>query len=149
MAKANSKGMLSNGRSAKNKQQFVMALYAIFDHPDYITLSFTQRALLWDLARQYNGSNNGDLTLAPKIMRKWGWKKDTLLRNRYALLEKGWLIITGCKKVRKGNCYLYALSWLKVDECGGKLFADAYLHEPRSLRSSGGNLRLFDNPKAA
>lgn len=148
MAKANSRGMYPNGRG-KNREQFVRALHAIFDHPDYLALTFTQRALLWDISRQYDGHNNGDLSLAPKIMNKWGWKKDTLLRHRDALVANGWLVITGSKKVRKGTCYLYALSWLSIDDCGGKLFPDAYQHKPRSLRLSGGNLRLLNSVKAA
>ena len=129
MAKANSKGMFPNGRG-KNRLQFFKALHAITDHPDYIALTYTQRALLWDVARQFNGYNNGDLTLAPKVMKKWNWTKDTISRNKEALVDRGWLVITGCKRVRKGNCYLYALSWLDIDECGGKLFEDAYTLKP-------------------
>ncbi|GAA6183770.1 hypothetical protein [Aliiglaciecola sp. NS0011-25] len=148
MAKANSKGMYANGRG-KNTQQYFKAVHAIFDHPDYVSMNATPKALLWDLTRQFNGKNNGDLTLAPKTMEKWGWKKDTLQRHRNTLIDHGWIIITGCKKVRKGNCYLYALSWLEVNECNGKLFPDAYSHKPRSLRLSGSNLRLLKGSKAA
>ncbi len=148
MVKANSKGMLPNGRAAK-LHQFVRGLHAIYDHPDYVALTYTQRALLWDLARQFNGKNNGDLTLAPKTMKKWGWTKDTISRNKKALIDRNWILVTGSKKVRKGDCHLYALSWLDINECGGKLFPDAYAHKPRSLRLSGSNLRLLTHSKAA
>lgn len=126
--------MLPNGRLVFKKDRYVKALHAIFYHPDYIALSPTARALLWDLSTQYDGYNNGDLTLAPKVMGKLGWTKPTILRHRKTLIDKNWIFIAGSKPVRHGHLYLYALTWLEVDDCNGKLFEDSVNHKPRSLK---------------
>ncbi|MEP1446268.1 MAG: hypothetical protein ABJK37_09190 [Paraglaciecola sp.] len=134
MRKPNSQGMLANGRLAYKNERYVKALHAIFNHPDYIALSPTAKALLWDLSSQYNGRNNGDLTLAPKVMGKLGWTKPTILRHRQTLIDKNWIFIAGSKPVRNGHLYLYALTWLEVNDCNGKLFEDSVNRKPRSLK---------------
>jgi hypothetical protein len=137
MAKSNSKGMLPNGRRAFKSEGYIKALHAIFDHPDYSTMDPTSKALLWDLSRQYNGNNNGDLTLAPKTMIKWGWSKSTLLRHTKPLLENNWIFKAGGKRARNGYINLFGLTWLEVNECKGKLFDESYTHKPRSLKIEG------------
>lgn len=132
--KANSQGMLPGGRLSYKKEYYVRGLHAIYDNPDYIALPYTARALLWDLSRQYNGHNNGDLTLAPKVMEKLGWTKPTILRHRKTLIDKNWIFIAGSKPVRNGHLYLYALTWLEVNDCNGKLFEGSVNHKPRSLK---------------
>ncbi|MCC2615918.1 hypothetical protein LJ739_06665 [Aestuariibacter halophilus] len=149
LAKANRKGMLPNGRKAFASMQYFKALHAIYDHPDYINLQPVQKALLWDLCRQYNGHNNGDLSLAPKIMKQWGWTKSTILRNAPALLHNDWIFVSGHKKARNGFTYLYALTWLPVDECNGKLYPDSYNHQPKSLRLKGCKVTPLVNTKVA
>ena len=137
MAKSNSQGMLPNGRRAYKSEQYFKALHAIFDHPDYLSLPFTARALLWDLSRQYNGKNNGDLSLAPKIMEKWGWNKSTIMRHSKSLIASNWIFHAGVKKARNGFTNLYGLTWLDVNDCKGKLFDESYSHKKRSLKIEG------------
>ncbi|WP_303900773.1 hypothetical protein [Thiohalomonas denitrificans] len=76
--------------------------------------------LLVDLGAQYRGTNNGDLTAAFSIMERRGWKSKSSLQNALVeLLETGWII-----KTRQGGRNfpsLYALTFLPIDECGGKL----------------------------
>ena len=129
--------MLANGRSAFKVEGYIKALHAIFDHPDYIAMDSTARLLLWELSRQYNGRNNGDLTLAPSVMEKWGWTKPTITRHTKTLLAHNWIFKAGAKKARNGYTNLYGLTWLEVDECKGKLFGDSYTHKPRSLKIEG------------
>jgi len=137
MAKSNSKGMMANGRRAFKGEGYIKALHAIFDHPDYIALDKTARALLWDLSRQYNGHNNGDLTLAPKVMEKLGWTKSTITRHTQTLVTNNWIFKAGTKKARNGYVNLYGLTWLEINECKKKLFDEAYNHKPRSLKIEG------------
>jgi hypothetical protein len=137
MAKSNSKGMLPNGRRAFKGDQYTRAFHAIFDHPNYMSMEPAARLLLWELSRQHNGHNNGDLSLAPKVMAKLGWTKPTILRHKKALINNNWIFIAGTKKARNGWIYLYALTWLEVNECGGKLFDESYNHKPRSLKIKG------------
>jgi hypothetical protein len=93
---------------------------AVLDSPAYCGLSFKARALLFDLGAQYRGNNNGDLAAAWSVMKKRGWKsKDTLQRALLELLEVGMIELT-----RQGGLHcasLYAVTWLSIDECGGKL----------------------------
>lgn len=78
--------------------------------------------LLMELARQYKGSNNGDLSATPDSlgMRNARWKSRSVLYGRLRMLEEqGWIV-----KTRQGGkhmgCCLYALTWVEVQPCGGK-----------------------------
>lgn len=93
---------------------------AVLDSDNYKAMSFKARALLLDLGSQYRGHNNGDLAAAWSIMKRRGWKsKDTLQRALRELLEAGMI-----EQTRWGGlhcCSLYGVTWLAIDECGGKL----------------------------
>ncbi len=75
---------------------------------------------LIEIASEYNGDNNGDLSAAWSVMKTRGWKSKATL---WAALRE--LTGTGFLKVaRQGNryhvCTLYAITWKPVDECKGK-----------------------------
>tara|TARA_Y100000052_G_C2949775_1_gene86367 strand:- start:299 stop:757 length:459 start_codon:yes stop_codon:yes gene_type:complete len=123
--KAKSRSMSANGRSSKSKfWTYSKLLHAITDHPDYISLDKTSRALLWDMYRQYNGYNNGNISAAHGVMGKWGWDKKTLLRCRKKLEAAGWIVVTRIPRAKKEPT-LYAFSWLKIDSWQGKPYLDA------------------------
>ncbi|QNA95024.1 hypothetical protein G4G30_04700 [Stenotrophomonas maltophilia] len=76
--------------------------------------------LLMDLAGQYNGINNGDLSAPFSVMQHRGWNSETTLTKRLAGLEEsGWIIKTK-QGGRRLGCNLYAITWWPVNECGGK-----------------------------
>lgn len=78
--------------------------------------------LLIDLFEQYNGSNNGDLTLAWSVMKKKGWKsKETLNNTRKELINQGFIELTRQGTLRPHSCSLYAVTWRGIDDCNGKL----------------------------
>ena len=78
--------------------------------------------LLIDLFEQYNGNNNGDLTPAWGIMNKKGWKsKETLNKARKQLINQGFIELTRQGTLRPHSCSLYAVTWINIDECNGKL----------------------------
>ena len=78
--------------------------------------------LLIDLFEQYNGNNNGDLTLAWSVMEKKGWKsKETLNNVRKELINQGFIELTRQGTLRPHSCSLYAVTWRGIDECNGKL----------------------------
>lgn len=133
--RANSKGMLPNGRSNVSKDQFVRALWAIFDHPDYLALSKTARAFLWDVCRLHNGFNNGNISIAVSIMGPRGWDKKTIQRCRDELVERNWLVITRLPRAKR-QPILYRLAWLDLGTWEGKpkLDDDAYRVKRRSLK---------------
>lgn len=92
----------------------------VLDSPAYCGLSFKARALLFDMGAQFRGNNNGDLAAPWSWMKPRGWKsKDTLRRALDELLAAGMVQLT-----RQGGLHcpsLYAVTWLSIDECGGKL----------------------------
>ncbi len=87
-------------------------------------LSHMAAHMLDNLVAQYNGNNNGDLTAAPKIMKLYGWTSQGSVHS--AITE---LLATGfIEQTRQGGrnkCSLYALTWMAIDECGGKLDVSA------------------------
>jgi hypothetical protein len=77
--------------------------------------------LLFDLAAQYKGNNNGDLCAAWTLMKVRGWKSEETLHNaKRQLLERG-LIAETRKGARPNKAALYGLTWFAMDECKGKL----------------------------
>ena len=77
--------------------------------------------LLLDFASQWQMGRNGDASAAfEKVLRARGWRSKTTLHNALTeLCESGLIVQTrqGCLH----QCSLYAIGWLAIDECGGKL----------------------------
>jgi hypothetical protein len=97
-----------------------MLFHDYFTSAEYAALSPRAVKALLDLYCQFRGSNNGDLCAAWTIMSKRGWtSKDQLDKALRELLETGWIIVTrmGGNRVAR----LYAVSFLGIDTCGGKL----------------------------
>lgn len=83
-------------------------------------LSHKAAHLLDNLIAQYDGKNNGDLSAAPKIMKLYGWNSQGSVYG--ALIEL--LALGFIEQTRQGGrnqCSLYAVTWLAIDECDGKL----------------------------
>ena len=77
-------------------------------------LSTAARALLVDLAMQYDGSNNGDLTAALSVLSAYGWNSKGSLNDALVeLVALGFLAVTrrGGRKIPS----LYALTWHGID----------------------------------
>lgn len=88
---------------------------------DFRHLSAHAKVLLFSLIYQFYGNNNGDLTAAWVVMRKQhGFRSpSTLDRARKALLDAN--LITLTRQGGLGRCSLYAVTWLKINPCDGKL----------------------------
>lgn len=83
-------------------------------------LSHMAAHLLDNLVAQFNGTNNGDLSAAPKIMKLYGWTSQGSVHSALTeLLANGFIEQT--RQGGRNKCSLYALTWLAIDECGGKL----------------------------
>jgi hypothetical protein len=95
----------------------------VMDHPDYIGLGGNAVKLLLELARQYKGLNNGDLSASFSQMSKRGFKSKTTLKSALDELLQANLITqtrTGVFTNPGGKCALFALVWLPIHECSGK-----------------------------
>ncbi|MGZ8159851.1 MAG: hypothetical protein ACXWT4_13700 [Methylobacter sp.] len=76
--------------------------------------------MLDNLMAQLNGSNNGDLSAAPKIMRLYGWTSQGSVHDALTeLLALGFIEQT--RQGGRNKCSLYAVTWLPIHECDGKL----------------------------
>ena len=102
------------------KASFTSLPHGLQDHENFIRLTTPAVKLLLNVARQYNGRNNGDLSVTLKVMSPYGWtSNDTLYRALDCLLHYGMLSIT--RKGSLNRCSLYALTWQKIDQHNGKL----------------------------
>ncbi|KJS04336.1 MAG: hypothetical protein VR73_14740 [Gammaproteobacteria bacterium BRH_c0] len=99
---------------------FLRLHHRLIQHPNFYTLSPRAVKLLIDIAGQYRGLNNGDLSAAYTLMRQRGWtSKDQLSKALAELLERGFLILT--RQGGRTRPSLYAVTWEPVNDCGGKL----------------------------
>lgn len=108
------------GKAGGQAQSFAGIPRAVMDHPDYQRLTGNAAKLLLELARQYRGSNNGDLCVAWEVVRKRGFRsKATVQRARDELLDANLIRCTRQGRFLNpgGVCALYALVWVPVDEC--------------------------------
>lgn len=92
---------------------------AVHDSPNWPKLSPSAVKLLIDLGMQYNGINNGNLTVAHKVLQKHGWKNRTsIVRARDELIHFGFI-----EQARQGGLHngpsLYSITWQPIDECLG------------------------------
>lgn len=93
------------------------------DTHDYRNLGPNAIKLLNAMIYQHRGHNNGDLTAAFGYMRKFGFRSKQTLSKAVTELVKANLIIKtrhGRFMNPGGQCDLYALTWLPIDECRGK-----------------------------
>lgn len=99
---------------------FTSIPHAVQDSVNWHRCSGTAIKLLCELARQFNGKNNGDLCAALSVLKRRGWNSGDVLTNGLRELRHyGFLVLT-----RQGGLHrasLYALGWRAIDDCGGKL----------------------------
>lgn len=107
-------------KGRRESGSFLALPHTLLDSPQWASLSVFTRILILDIAAQYRGTNNGDLSAAWSIMQKRGWKsRDTLGRALKEALDRGFIELT--RQGGRNRPNLYALTWLRIDECGGKL----------------------------
>lgn len=106
------------------------------DSEDFRTLSGSALAVLMCLLRQYRGSNNGDLSAPFTNASTWGIGSKSTLANALKELQRRNLIVRtreGRFMKPGGGCALYAITWLPIDECDGKIEVPATTAPPRKF----------------
>lgn len=110
--------MAARNRHKGNRigEGFVALPYSVLNSPLFLALSPHAVKLLIDVAAQYRGDNNGDLSLAWKTMKPRGWRSEaTLHKAKRELLDGGFLF--EARKGRRPNvCSLFALTWRTLDQ---------------------------------
>ncbi len=107
-------------KGRRESGNFTLIPHAVQDCANWSACSGTAIKLVCELARRYNGRNNGDLGAALTVLKRRGWKSPTTLNNALRELRHYGLILL----TRQGGLNfpnLYALTWHAIDECGGKL----------------------------
>ncbi len=80
--------------------------------------------LLIDMCCLYNGFNNGDLSIPHSVMKTRGWASSgSLDKAKNELLKMGFIYLTR-PGMKYGQCALYALSWIPLDDCKVQLDSD-------------------------
>lgn len=108
---------------------FTAIPHAVQDSANWRQCSGTAIKMLCDVARQYNGRNNGDLCAALSVLRPYGWTAPETVGFALRELRHYGLL----KLTRQGGLHgpsLYALTWQAIDECGGKLETPATVTAP-------------------
>lgn len=104
------------GRSERGKR-FALIPAEVIHSANWAQASKPCRALLADMAVQYSGGNNGDLTASIAVMGPLGWEAPaTLVANIREAEHYGFLV-----KTKQGGLgigpNLYALGWQRIDSC--------------------------------
>ncbi len=121
-------------KAAKDKRErggFVALPHVVLRSVTYAKLSPRAVKLLMDMLSQYKGDNNGDLCIAWKLMKERAWRSQTTLNKaKKELLEREWIEVTRYGGMNRPT--LYAITFLAVDDCKGKIDIPA-THSPKSL----------------
>ena len=115
-------GKQKTSKSGKlNVGRFTALPHTVIHSQQYRQLGYAARALLFDLAAQYNRNNNGKLVCCMKYLRPLGWNSnDTITRALRELLKSGLLIQT-----RQGmmppcsQAAWFAIGWFGLDVTTG------------------------------
>ena len=95
---------------------FVAMPLDVLDSDAYLGLSYSAKALLMEIARQYSRANNGRLLASENYLRERGWKSsDTITRAKRELIEAGF-IHEMVKGHRPNKASWYAMTWYMLDE---------------------------------
>jgi hypothetical protein len=120
-----------NNNERTEKGGFIRLPHTVVRSYTYSSLSAYGVKLLVDIANQFNGKNNGDMSVAYSVMKFKGWHSPSTLNNAIKeLLAIG--LIEVSRKGGRNKCSLYALTFHAVDESEGKLNIKA-TQRPKSL----------------
>jgi hypothetical protein len=96
-------------------EPFYGVVRSIFQSSAYRSLGPCACKLMLDVLSQFQGDNNGDISIPWSRMKKCGWNsKSTLFRAKKELVEAGFIHITRQGR-RPSVCQLLALTWFPLD----------------------------------
>ena len=133
MTSRNEKRRRNTGRQTTNS--FLSLPHHVLNHENFRCLSPKATKLAIDIASQYRGNNNGDLCATFSVMQSRGWKSsDQLAKAKKELLGKDVIRIARQGEFPK-KASLYALTWMPIDDCKGKLDIEATPTPPVNWRN--------------
>lgn len=112
--------MDQKNNNRRQKGRWAGIPHRVIESGSYSRLDGWDVKLLLELAKQYNGRNNGDLSATFSQSKELGWRSSGTLSGAIKkLLRYGFIQKT--RQGGKNRCCLYALTWAAIDECKGKL----------------------------
>ena len=127
-------------KGRKSTRGFSMLIHDYFTSAEYAQLSPRAVKALIDVYCQFRGRNNGDLTATWSEMSRRGWtSKDQLGKAISELRKQGWIALTrkGGFESGRRRPNLYAVTWLGIDSCDGKLDVSANPIPSHTWKRSG------------
>ena len=117
---------MANGRSpgkhrdtGRDPGGFVAMPWSVLDSPAYLSLSVHAKALLFEVARQYQKDDNGRMLLSRTHLKSRGWNSsDMIMKAKRELLAAG-LIFETAKGARPNKASWYAVTWRALDKIPG------------------------------
>lgn len=104
----------------RKSDTFTLIPHALIDSENWKRASPTAICLLLEVARQYNGYNNGNLCASRTVLRPRGWTSPEVITwATRELLHFGFIIRTKRGGLHMGP-NLYALTWQAIDDCKGR-----------------------------
>lgn len=101
--------------------RFTALPHTVIHSAEYRQLGYAARSLLFDIAAQYNSSNNGKLVCCSKYLKPLGWtSNDTITRALRELKASGLLIQT--RQGMRPPCSQaawFAIGWFGLDVTNG------------------------------
>ncbi|MGQ8365316.1 hypothetical protein [Glaciecola sp. 1036] len=100
----------------KKSVRFAGVPHSVMENKSYIELSYSAKALLFEIAKQYNKHNNGKLCAIPEQLKVRGFGSATTVYGAVRELLDSNLIIYS-KVAMKGSRqpHFYAITWEKVN----------------------------------
>lgn len=119
-ASKNAKRRMKVTGRAEAKESFAGVPRAVMNTRKYRLLSAPAKVQLFELCRQYNGFNNGDLCAAWSVIKDRGCGSHTTVQKATnELIRAGMIEMTEQGGRHRPN--LYALTWKAWDDCGIKV----------------------------
>ncbi|MFC3146443.1 hypothetical protein [Piscinibacterium candidicorallinum] len=137
------RGKRARGRRSNcDGPTFIMLPHVVVESPGYRELTHAARSLLVDLARQFNGKNNGELVACAKALKPLGWTSNQTVSRCLKQLQEVGLIQETRKGAKPNLASLFALTWLdldyspKMDIERGAFRRSAYRHYRQSIAAT-------------
>lgn len=104
-------------KNRRDPGRFILVPVPVLESEPYKALGSSARALMWDIASQYVGENNGRLLAGWKFMSEdRGWRgKHTLIEAKRELLASGKLVIETRMGSFPSKSAWYACCWWPLD----------------------------------
>lgn len=127
---------------AERKKRFALIPHEVIHSDNWAKASKPCRALVVDLASQYAGHNNGDLSASIKLMRPLGWTSPGTLHDLLHEAAYYGLLVQTRQGGLLAGASLYALGWKPIDACTDSKSHACKLDDPGAVGTTPGQWRI-------